>query len=820
MDNQQKAKEILAKYKIQGYVPASKQAVDINSRFAELDAAASGQSTQTGQQDGLLKSIAKDVAGTLVVNPITRATEAVTRLVAPNSLAAQGYEQLQAEGKGQDVLGVNVPSVKALGEGGGKQIVGEALKTASYLFPYGKVAQGVGGLALGASKLTPTAIAASKIAGNVASGATGGYLADVGMGLTDSNQSVGEALTPGAGTVLGAAIPLAGPALRATGRATSKIGSKIGELGIPTTSREAQILQTYKANNPFFKRVGDVLAGTEKAPQTAAKTAVEKGLIGTKSGIGVQSKRAAGTLWNDVISPRLKASDQAVDLDGFFSKIENDIVTSTPEISRQKALLNALNSFKDDYAGINSVSLEKLQKLKEGWAEFIPEKAYKGENIAGAANQVRKLMANESRQTIYSQLGDDVKQAYFDYGNLQGLQKLGQVSMTGAKLKGGAGSFISEIASQAVTPITTVGGQAVYRLGNGIEFIGNLGAKNLGEALGIQGGLKFPGDMAVDDISKSIKKTQEKSLPIKTQTSQTIKTTPKIDKNVISDTIPKQSLKGKGTIPENSGRKIEPDLTLTGEDAQIQNASIAKYKANPQKLTQDYLENYAGNDKKVVNTDEARKLFKDVGYKGANSPAVQEASSAVAKDAWEYLLKTSKSNDSLIYAGGSGTGKTSAVKNILSGDVADAGAILDGNLSTMKSAEARIGESIKAGKYPTVVYVYRDPVDAWINGVIKRMNNVANGEGGRVVPLSVFLENHAGSYNVVKSLLNDASNGVRYDVKMVDNSLGKGNQKLLERSKFDTIKYQSNLKQELLNQTKKLYDKGTIKKDQYEALIK
>lgn len=799
------------------------------------------QPVEQPKGENILKSIAKDVAGTLVVNPVARATEAVTRTLAPNSQAAKGYEMLQQEGQGQDVLGVNVPSIT----GGARQVTGEALKTASYLFPYGKVA-GVAGKALG------------KIGGNVASGAAGGYLADAGVGLTDPKQTTGEALTPGMGTAIGAAIPLVGPTLRATGRATAKLGSKAVESVIPTSSREAGILQTYKANNPFFKRVADVLKGTEQAPTTAGKTVATEGLMGTKSQIGVQAKRAEQKLWDDVISPRLKASEQAVDLDGFFAKIQDDIITNNPEISRQKSLLNALQSFKDDYAGINSVSLEKLQKLKEGWAEFVPEKFYKGQNIAGNAKQVQALMANEARQTIYSQLGDDVKQAYFDYGNLQGLKKMGQVSMTGQKLKGGTGGLLSELLSQTITPIGTVGGQAVYRLGKGIEFVGNLGAKNLGEALGVN--LKFPGDMAVDDISKTVKKAkslpnkqggfiklgQDAKAPMATQANQTTRMTPKtsnipksspkattksmgifeddklastadigkkFDELAKGTKTTKSSLKGKGVIPET--REITPDFSLTGQDAKIQNASIAKYRANPQKLVQDYIK----TNGKVVNTDEARKLFKDVGYKGSNAAAVQEASSAVAKDAWEKLLKTSKANDSLIYAGGSGTGKTSAVKNILSKEIADAGAILDGNLSTMKSATARIEESIKAGKYPNIVYVYRDPVDSWVNGVIKRMKGNAE-EGGRVVPMSVFLQNHEGSYNVVKNLLNDSANGIKYDVKLVDNSLGKGNQTLLSRTKFDKISYLSNLREELLNKTKELYDKGTITKEEYQALIK
>lgn len=435
------------------------------------------------KKDGFLKSIAKDAAQTLLVNPAARATEAVARTVFPNSQAAKGFEAMAQEGENLNVGGFEVPQVKAFGEGGGKQIAGEALNAATYLVPYGKVAGA-------ASKIV------GKTAGALTAGALGGYTQDVGQGLT-SGESVGEALTPGAGTAIGAAIPAAGPLVRATGRLTSKAGSKLVEAAIPTSIREAQILQVYKANKPFAQRVADVLSGTEKAPRTAGKTAVTTkagqtvgGLFGTKSQIGVQAKRASGTLWNDLIKPKLEASPYRVDLKSFFNKIQDDIVQNNPEISRQNDLLEALNAVREDYANKNFVSLADFQKLKEGWAKFVPEKAYRGKPISGAFNDVRNELSSEARNTIYDQLGDDVKQAYFDYGNLLGLQEMGQVAMTGSKLKGGAGSFISELASQAITPVATVGGQVLYRLGNGLEFIGEAGAKTVGQLLKITGGKK------------------------------------------------------------------------------------------------------------------------------------------------------------------------------------------------------------------------------------------------------------------------------------------------------------------------------------------
>ena len=51
MDKQQIARDILNKYKIGGYVPADRQPVDLQSRFAELDAVASGDTEEQRKKD-------------------------------------------------------------------------------------------------------------------------------------------------------------------------------------------------------------------------------------------------------------------------------------------------------------------------------------------------------------------------------------------------------------------------------------------------------------------------------------------------------------------------------------------------------------------------------------------------------------------------------------------------------------------------------------------------------------------------------------------------------------------------------------------------
>jgi hypothetical protein len=55
--------------------------------------------------------------------------------------------------------------------------------------------------------------------------------------------------------------------------------------------------------------------------------------------------------------------------------------------------------------------------------------------------------------------------------------------MTGAGMKGGAGSWLNTVKEMAVVPIGTVGGQTIYKVGQGIELFGKPGAKTVADLL-------------------------------------------------------------------------------------------------------------------------------------------------------------------------------------------------------------------------------------------------------------------------------------------------------------------------------------------------
>lgn len=247
-------------------------------------------------------------------------------------------------------------------------------------------------------------------------------------------------------------------------------------LSVPLSKAEANLVQLYRANVPFAQRIANAV-GETAGPVTAANTAFRKGLFGTESMIGTQARKAQGVLWNKMIEPALSRSKTIVDMPKFFADAAANIVKKSKELGDREARTMALNSIMQEYKNKATATMKELQGYKEGWASHVPEKYYRGMDITQTYNNVRAELANLARTAIHSDLGPEAKQAYFDYGNLKSISQWGQNAMTGAKLKGGFGSFWNGVKDMVLTPIGTIGGHVLYKAGNGLEFVGRAGAR-------------------------------------------------------------------------------------------------------------------------------------------------------------------------------------------------------------------------------------------------------------------------------------------------------------------------------------------------------
>lgn len=272
------------------------------------------------------------------------------------------------------------------------------------------------------------------------------------------------------------------PAIQVAGRATQAGGRALGRAGIGLSAKEAPLVQAYKAREPVSSRILAALRGKEIGrPTTNAETALRQGLFGTESMIGIQARRASQNIWSQVVAPALKTAKGNQNMRAFLSEIKSEI-NQIPELGRKREMLRAFEKFSSNYRNVSNVSWNKLQKYKEGWAKFLPEATYRGKPIGATLKEVQNIAADLARNKIYRALeAIDGKAAYIDYSNLKNLELMGQKAMTGSKLKGGAGTFISGMYDKVVVPVASTGGLALYKTGEGLNFVGRQGARILGE---------------------------------------------------------------------------------------------------------------------------------------------------------------------------------------------------------------------------------------------------------------------------------------------------------------------------------------------------
>lgn len=454
------------------------------------------QSPQMSQQEGggvgsFLKEAYQGIAGP-VANMIARPAQAIQHA----GLIPGQDKEAPIEGK---FLGLDITDPYAdvsRGASPAKTVlkdVGRGIETVSL---------GVGGGgAVNTAKAGIRAGITQGIKRGVIEGVKSGVLIGEGKSLEEGNTDVGTiakdtvkgAVVGGlTGGVIGGSIPAtravisaAKPIARVAGRALKGAGESAYGLTVTPQKATSQMVNTYNASKPsLFSRVKDMLAGdTAGRPITEANTAARTGLMGTEKELGVQAERASNKLWSDVIQPKLDAVKGKVNMKSFLGEVEKDI-EKTATGPRKTALREALTAFKDEYKGVSSISLNKLQDYKSAWAELLPESSYSGKPIAGALREVQNIAAQKARQVIYKHIGDEGKQAYLDWGNLQSIIESGVRSTRDPAKRSLGLNMWQMIMDKAITPVATIGGKILYKTGDGLELIGQKGAKNVKGLLG------------------------------------------------------------------------------------------------------------------------------------------------------------------------------------------------------------------------------------------------------------------------------------------------------------------------------------------------
>jgi hypothetical protein len=219
---------------------------------------------------------------------------------------------------------------------------------------------------------------------------------------------------------------------------------------------------------------------------------------------------------------------------------------------------------------------------------------------------------------------------------------------------------------------------------------------------------------------------------------------------------------------------------------------------------------------KLLNTDIARELSEDYRADRTRASDVHEPSSQFIKKVFAQKLAQGDGGDVLFTAGGAGAGKSTALEALKDHpSVKNASVIYDTNMAKLDSSKKKIEETLKANKKATVIYTYRDPVDAFVNGALQRATNMEKELGtGRTVPLTEFLKTHIGALDTIKQLGKEYKGNDKVQIRVVDNSRGKGKAKAIKLSELPTINA-SKVRKELENALEREYAAGRISKAIY-----
>jgi hypothetical protein len=168
--------------------------------------------------------------------------------------------------------------------------------------------------------------------------------------------------------------------------------------------------------------------------------------------------------------------------------------------------------------------------------------------------------------------------------------------------------------------------------------------------------------------------------------------------------------------------KIARMVGLSPEAQAVEVRVVEQVEQELDGLVEQYLERF----RVVVGTDLARELFSD--YTASLQSrlqfalAIQRSAAYVADEVYKRILSGPVLGDALFTAGGTGAGKTTAIRTSsqTSGLISEAAIVYDSNFNSLSSAKAKVTLALEVGLRVIVIFVHRHPVEAYLEGVLPR----------------------------------------------------------------------------------------------------
>lgn len=211
------------------------------------------------------------------------------------------------------------------------------------------------------------------------------------------------------------------------------------------------------------------------------------------------------------------------------------------------------------------------------------------------------------------------------------------------------------------------------------------------------------------------------------------------------------------------------------DDLSIEQRFTEQLASDPVAAEAQYAALPAAKGGKVLNVDTARELSPDYLQDRTRSAAVHEPASALIKALYAKRLQEPPQPSErplvLFTAGGTGAGKSTAIREAL-GPVADTAQIVyDTNMNGVESSIKKIDKALAAGKEVYVAYTFRDPIVALREGALSRAMGQEHDFGsGRTVPLKEHLRTHLGSRDAIEHITAHYAGDPRVVIRVVDNT--------------------------------------------------
>jgi predicted ABC-type ATPase len=274
-----------------------------------------------------------------------------------------------------------------------------------------------------------------------------------------------------------------------------------------------------------------------------------------------------------------------------------------------------------------------------------------------------------------------------------------------------------------------------------------------------------------------------------------------------------------GKYPGKLG--IDKNKNLSPEQREVEARFAAYLEANTDEAIRLYIEKF-GNE---INADNVRELSLDYAPGGIDAldpatvaartrwgEAVHEPASALTREIYRRALRkvppADRRKQVIFTAGGPGAGKTTSIRNLpdLSRAIEATEIVYDTTLSTFVSALERIKQALDAGRMVSIIFIYRDPIDSLVEGVLPRARMM-----GRTVPLEIIVNIHLRVPEAILRIAELFKNDPRVALAIIDNRDGSEDATMADLAFVERMgrKYtRETLQAALLSALEEAYEKG------------